>query len=97
MMVMHLKSSQVQQEFGAAMDQALSGSDVIVERYGSPRVAIVNYRRYEQLLEAERQLLRYRLQMASAAVSARAAAISDADIDQLIEQARKAVFDDHPA
>ena len=58
-MVLRVKSTQVQQEFGEAMDQAFSGSDLIVERYGNPRVAIINYRRYEQLLEAERQLLRH--------------------------------------
>jgi PHD/YefM family antitoxin component YafN of YafNO toxin-antitoxin module len=95
--VTHLKSSQVQQEFGEVMDQALSGSDVIVERYGSPRIAIINYRRYEQLLEAERQLLQLRLQAASAAVSSRAAQLDDEEIDQLIERARSQVFDESSA
>jgi len=90
-MVTHLKSSQVQQEFGEVMDQALTGSDVIVERYGNPRVAIIGYQRYEQLLESERQLLRFRLQEASSAASRRAAHLSDAAVDNLIEQARREV------
>jgi TRAP-type C4-dicarboxylate transport system substrate-binding protein len=92
-----MKSTQVQQEFGEAMDQALSGSDVIVERYGNPRVAIINYRRYQELLEAERQLLRHRLQMASAAVSRRAAHLSEAEIDDLIERARQEVHEGYPS
>ena len=93
-MVLHVKSTQVQQEFGEVMDQALSGSDVIVERYGNPRVAILNYRRYEQLLEAERQLLCERLQMASAAVSRRAAQLSESEIDEMIERARQEVHEE---
>jgi len=90
-MVLHMKSTQVQQEFGEVMDQAFSGSDVIVERYGSPRVAILNYRRYEQLLESERQLLRERLQTVAATVSRRAAQLSESEIDELIERARQEV------
>ena len=90
-MTIHLKSTHVQQEFGEVMDQALAGSDVIVERYGNPRLAIINYRRYEQLLEAERQLMRYRLQTASALASERAAHLSEAEVDRLIEQARQEV------
>ena len=41
-----LKSSEVQQNFGRVMDQALTENEVIVERYGEPR-------RYQQLLYAE--------------------------------------------
>ena len=61
-----------------------------MERYGSPRVVILEYRRYRQLLEAERQLLRQRLQQASQAVSERAAHLSEAEVDDLIERARSA-------
>jgi len=56
-MVSHINSTQAQQAFGKVIDQALAGSDVVVERYGRPRVAIISSRRYEQLLEAERQRL----------------------------------------
>jgi hypothetical protein len=94
-MILHMKSTQVQQEFGEVMDQALSGSDVIVERYGSPRLAILNYRRYEQLLEAERQLLRERLQTAAAAISRRASHLSEQEIDEMIERARQEVHQGH--
>ena len=89
-MVIHMKSSQVQQEFGEVVDRALVEGEVVVERYGSPRVVILEYRRYRQLLEAERQLLRQRLQQASQAVSERAAHLSEAEVDDLIERARSA-------
>ncbi len=96
-MVLHVKSTRVQQGFGEAMNQALSGSDVIVERYGNPRVAIINYRRYEQLLEAERQLLRFRLQTASTAASRQAAHLSDVEIDALVEHARQEAHEGRPS
>ena len=89
-MVIHMKSSQVQQEFGEVVDRALVEGEVFVERYGSPRVVILEYRRYQKLLEAERQLLRQRLQQASQAVSKRAAHLSEAEVDDLIERARSA-------
>lgn len=90
-MTLRLKSTEAQQNFGAMLDRTLGEEDVIVERYGTPRVAIVAYRRYEELLDAERELMRIRLQQASAATAARAADLSDADIDQLIEEARSEV------
>ena len=89
-MVIHMKSSQVQQEFGEVVDRALVEGEVVVERYGSPRVVILEYRRYRQLLEAERQFMRQRLQQASQAVSERAAHLSEAEVDDLIERARSA-------
>jgi PHD/YefM family antitoxin component YafN of YafNO toxin-antitoxin module len=90
-MVVTLNSSQVQQNFGQAMDRALLADDVVVERYGTPRVTIIAYQRYQRLVEAERELLRLRLQHASAAASGRAAHLSDAEIDELIERARTEV------
>ena len=62
--------------------------DVIVERYGSPRVAIINYRRYQALVAAEKELIRLRLQQASAAASARAADLDVFELDNLIQEAR---------
>ncbi len=87
-MPVNVKSSQVQQNFGHMMDRALTEEDVIVERYGMPRVAIVEYRRYQRLVEAERELLRTRLREASVAASARAAHLTEGEIDELIERAR---------
>lgn len=52
-MTIKLQSSEVQQNFGRVMDRALAEEDVIVERYGVPRVAILSYRRYQQLLQLE--------------------------------------------
>ena len=86
-----LKSSQVQQNFGQAMDSVLMEDDVIVERYGTPRVAIVEYKRYQRLIEAEQELLRTRLQQASAAASARAVHLTEKEVEELIERARSDV------
>lgn len=86
-----MNSSQVQQNFGAAMDQAMLADDVVVERYGTPRVTIISYQRYQRLVAAEQELLRLRLQQASAAASARAARLTDEQIDELIERARDEV------
>jgi hypothetical protein len=90
-MPVKLKSSDVQQSFGEAVDRALLEDDVIVERYGTPRVVIVEYKRYQRLVEAEQELLRTRLQQASAAASARAAHLSEEEVDELIERARSEV------
>jgi PHD/YefM family antitoxin component YafN of YafNO toxin-antitoxin module len=91
-MTVILKSTEVQQNFGAMLDRAMSDDDVIVERYGSPRVAIVNYRRYQALLEAERELIRLRLQQASAAAAQRAEMLTDDEVTALIEEARTEVY-----
>lgn len=90
-MIVTLKSSQVQQNFGQTLDRALMADDIVVERYGVPRVTIIEYGRYQRLVEAERELMRVRLQQASEAASARAAHLSEADVDALIEQARSEV------
>lgn len=84
-----LNSTEAQQNFGAVIGQAYSKTDVIVERYGTPRAVIVNYQRYQALVDAARTLLRLRLQRAAEAATARAAGHSDAEIDRLIEEARE--------
>jgi hypothetical protein len=61
---------------------------VVIERYGTPRVAMVEYGRYQRLLAAEQELLRVRLRQASEAASTRAAPLDDDQIDELIERAR---------
>lgn len=88
-MTITLKSSEAQQNFGMVMDQALANGDVIIERYGVPRVALINFNRYQRLLDAERELLRLRLQQASAATSAQFEHLADEEIDALIEEARE--------
>jgi PHD/YefM family antitoxin component YafN of YafNO toxin-antitoxin module len=88
-MTFTLSSSEAQQNFDVVMDQALAGTDVIVERDGVVRVTMLGYQRYQQLVEAERTLLRLRLQQASAASTAAAAHLSDQEIDALIEEARE--------
>ncbi len=90
-MTITLKSSEAQQNFGLLMDRALAEDDVIIERYGTPRVAMINFKRYERLVDAERQLLRLRLQQASAAATAQASELSNAEIDALIESTRDEV------
>ena len=96
-MPVKLKSSDVQQSFGEAVDRALLEDDVIVERYGTPRVAIIEYKRYKRLVEAEQELLRTRLQQASAATSARAVHLSEEEVDELIERARSEVHQETSA
>jgi PHD/YefM family antitoxin component YafN of YafNO toxin-antitoxin module len=96
-MPVKLKSSQVQQNFGQAVDRALLEDDVIVERYGKPRVAIVEYNRYQRLVEAERELLRSRLQQAAAAASARADHLTEEEVEELIERARSEVHQETSA
>jgi PHD/YefM family antitoxin component YafN of YafNO toxin-antitoxin module len=96
-MVVQLQSSQVQQNFGAAIEQARRDVDVIVERYGTPRVVIVEYGRYQRLVEAERELLRTRLQQASAAATARAANLTEDEVAALIERARAEVANESKA
>ena len=96
-MPVRLKSSDVQQGFGEAVDRALPEDDVIVERCGTPRVAIVEYKRYQRLVEAERELLRVRLQQAVAAASTRAAHLNEDEIDELIERARSEVHHESSA
>ena len=91
-MPVKLKSSKVQQNFGLVVDRVLMEDDVIVERYGVPRVAIVEYGRYQRLVEAEHELLRIRLQQASAVASARAAHLTEEEVEELIEQARGEVY-----
>ncbi|MGD9147908.1 MAG: type II toxin-antitoxin system Phd/YefM family antitoxin [Anaerolineae bacterium] len=83
-----LKSSDVQRSFGKAVERALLEDAIIVERYGTPRVAIVEYSRYQRLVEAEQELLRTRLQQASEAASARAAHLTEDEVGELIERAR---------
>ncbi len=90
-MTIVLNSSHVQQNFGATMDRATLGDDVVIERYGTPRVAMITYQRYQRLLEAEQEMLRMRLQQVSTAVSARATHFTDQEIDELIERARTEV------
>ena len=87
-MTLRLKSTEAQQNFGAMLDRAGGEDDIIVERYGTPRVAIVAYGRYQELVNAQRELMRLRLQQASAAASQRAEELSSAEIDALIEEAR---------
>ena len=60
-MAVTLNSSQVQQNFGAALDRAARGDDVIVERYGTPRAAMIEYGRYRELVDAARALREARL------------------------------------
>lgn len=83
-----VKSAEAQKSFGQIIEQAHGDEVVVVERYGRPRVVIVDFARYQQLIEGEREGLRSRLRRASEAASARAAKLSDDEVDRLIEDAR---------
>ena len=79
-MTIMLNSSQVQQYFGQAVERAMMADDVIVERYGTPRVAIVEYARYQKLIEAERQRARPPATPATPATPAMDAAADSSDL-----------------
>lgn len=83
-----VNSAEAQKSFGQIIEQAHGDEVVVVERYGRPRVVIVDFARYQQLIEGEREGLRSRLRQASEAASARAAKLSDEEVDRLIEDAR---------
>lgn len=85
-MPVNLKSTDVQQNFGQAIDRAMLEEDVIVERYGMPRVAIVEYQRYRRLVEAVRALMLARLQQASTAASALAERLSEAEYLVIVDE-----------
>jgi hypothetical protein len=87
-MAIILKSTEAQQNFGSVVERLAIEDDIIVDCYGSPCVAIVNYRRYQALVAAEKELIRHRLQQASATASARAAVLSDTDLNNLIQETR---------
>jgi PHD/YefM family antitoxin component YafN of YafNO toxin-antitoxin module len=90
-MAVTMNSSQVQQNFGQVMERAMLTDDVVIERYGLPRVTMIAYQRYQSLIAAEQELLRGRLQQASLVASARAAYLTDDEIGELIERARTEV------
>lgn len=90
-----IKSTEAQKSFGQVIDEAHGGEVVVVERYGRPRVVILDYERYQQLIEGEREQLRARLRQASAAASARAADLTDVEVDELIEEARAEAQAEH--
>ena len=83
-----IKSTEAQKSFGQTIDQAHGDEVVVVERYGRPRVVIVDYERYRQLIDGERERMRSRLAAASAAASGRAAGLTDGEVDRMIEEAR---------
>ena len=89
-----VKSTQVQQNFGLMMDRVLTAEDIIVERYGLPRVAIVEYHRYQRFVKAERGLLCAPDCNRRQGVSARAAHMSDDEVESLIERARSAAHEE---
>ena len=91
--MMNIKSTQAQQNFGEYMDVAAQGEDVVVERYGSPRVVLISIERYEKLLAAERELPALRLKQAAAIAEARAAYLTDDEVEALIDQARQDVHE----
>jgi prevent-host-death family protein len=86
-----VKTNQAQQNFTQVMEQAIIEGEVVVERAGEPLVVILDYRRYQRLAQVEQMLVRARLQAASSAVSARAAHLTEEEVDVLIEQARQEV------
>lgn len=90
-MAAHVKSSVAQQNFGELMDRALAGEDVVIERYGNPRVTIISFNRYKELVEAARLYWLQQMERISDEVSARHAHLSEDEVDKLIERARSKI------
>ena len=88
-----INATEAQKSFGQIIDRAHGNEAIVVERYGRPRVVIVDYERYRELIACERDELRDRLRQASASAQARAAELSEVALDQLLEEARAEVHE----
>ncbi len=84
-MAAHVKSSVAQQNFGELMDRAIAGEDVVIERYGNPRVVVLSADRYQSLLDAEQELARMRLRSAAREAVIQAPKLTEQSIDALLE------------
>lgn len=87
----NINATEAQRSFGQIIDRAHGNEAIVVERYGRPRVVILEYERYTQLVSLERDALRARLRRAAAAVQARAGGLTDAEVDRLLDEAREEV------
>jgi PHD/YefM family antitoxin component YafN of YafNO toxin-antitoxin module len=61
-MIMNMISStEARKRFGHYCQLAVEGDAIVVARYGRPRVLILDFQRYEDLLDKEQELLRLRV------------------------------------
>ena len=81
-------STQLKQKTGEILAYAIENKEeVIIQRYDVPKAVIVDYESYQQLVQAQRDLVFDRLRRAAERVSARAAHLSEEERAELISEA----------
>lgn len=87
-------STQLKQKTGEILAYAIENKEeVIIQRYDVPKAVIVDYDTYQRMREAQRELDFRRIREIAEAVSARAAHLTDEEVDEMISIAIKEVRD----
>lgn len=78
-------STQLKRRTGEILAYAIENKEeVIIQRYDVPKAVIVDYDAYQRMREAQRELDFRRIREIADAVSARAAHLSDDELDEMI-------------
>ena len=78
-------STQLKQKTGEILAYAIENKEeVIIQRYNVPKAVLVDYDAYRRMRDAEQELAFRRLREIAETVSARAARLSDEEVDELI-------------
>ncbi len=78
-------STQLKQKTGEILAYAIENKEeVIIQRYDVPKAVIVDYDAYQRMREAQRELDFRRIREIAETVSARAAHLSDEELDEMI-------------
>lgn len=78
-------STQLKQKTGEILAYAIENKEeVIIQRYDVPKAVIIDYDAYQRMREAQKELDFRRLREIAETVSARAAHLSDEEVDELI-------------
>lgn len=81
-------STELKQKTGEILAYAIENKEeVIIQRYDVPKAVIIDYDAYRRMREAQRELDFRRISEIAGAVSARAAHLSDEEVDQMISTA----------
>jgi len=78
-------STQLKQKTGEILSYAIENKEeVIIQRYDVPKAVLVDYDAYQRMRNAQRELDFRRIREIADAVSARAAHLSDDELDEMI-------------
>ncbi|MDH7486969.1 MAG: type II toxin-antitoxin system prevent-host-death family antitoxin [Anaerolineae bacterium] len=81
-------STELKQRTGEILAYAIENKEeVIIQRYDVPKAVIVDYDTYRRMREVQRELDFRRIREIAEAVSARAAHLSDEEVDEMISTA----------